>query len=279
MQQIAKSNSSGYIFSGHVIEPKLTDITKTGAAVIVNSVGSKASFRNPIAQAIMKEAGEEVRTEVHRYTPIKPGRVVVTHAGKLQMARYIFHTVITSAETNYYENPALVVRVTTRCVQLADLLDQPTIAIPFFGTGFGRGKPEEVIKQMLNVIVQLLPDCNSLERITFATTNEAHLALFHNLALVDLALARREDELKKSLRFFPVTLYGLVGQLLQKMEDARQSGDNPQELLQQADGLVKVGLELADKLPHGDTAIAGTVQLIIATGGSIIKNVQQQSSY
>jgi hypothetical protein len=109
-----------------------------------------------------------------------------------------------------------------------------------------------------------------------ATTNEKKFALFHNLALADIALARREQELKDALRDFPPSLYGLVGHLLESLEQARQAGEHPQQLQQEAEGLIMVGRELAAELPPTSGAVAGTVQLIINTGGSIIRNVTQQ---
>jgi len=267
--------TSGYEFSGRIIEPKLSDIATTDAAVIVNSIGSRASFRNPIAQSILAGAGAAIQEEVRGHTLIPPGGVVITHAGRLAATRYLFHVVVTGAATRYRADPELILRVTTRCVQLADLLDQPSIAMPAFGTGVGRATKEEVIKRMLNAIIEILPACEALKKIIFAATSERTFALFNNLALADIALARREQELKDTLRDIPPALYGLVGDLLQKLEAARQAGDSPIELQQQAQGLIRIGKELEEKLPSHSKS-AGTVQLIVATGGSIVRNVNQQ---
>ena len=79
--------SPGYVFSGRVIEPRLCDIASTGAAVIVNSIGSRASFRNPIARSILEAAGQEIRDEVQGYAPLRSGSVLVTHAGRLVTTR------------------------------------------------------------------------------------------------------------------------------------------------------------------------------------------------
>lgn len=277
MSTIPDEYPGHYEFTGRKkIEPRLCDITTTGAAVIVNSIGSRASFRNPIAQSILDAAGEEIEREVRRYTLIPSGGIVITHAGQLMKAtRYLFHVVVTSADAKYRTDPNLIVPVTTRCVRLADLLGQGTIAIPPLGTGMGRGDRVQVLRQMLNAIIDLLPDCKVLEKVIFAATKEKTFALFHNLALANIALVRREQELKGALRDVPPSLYGLVGDLLLRLEAAREAGKSPQELLQQAEGFIRVARELGESLPsQGEPA--RTVQLIIATGGSIIHHVTQQ---
>ncbi len=265
----------GFTFGDRVIESRHEDIAQTGAAVIVNSVGSRASFRNPIARSIAAAAGEEVKEVVWRYRLIEPGSVVVTHAGELKATRYVFHAVVTSRDTRYRTDPKLIEPVTIRCIRLADLLNQPTIAIPPFGTGMGRGNRVQILRQMVNAIIDILPDCRALKKVIFATTKESDFKFFNNLALTYVVLARREQELKDALRDVPPSLYGRVGDLLLQLEAARQAGDDPQELLQEAEGLVRVARELGESLPsQGEPA--DTVQLIIATGGSIIQNVTQQ---
>jgi O-acetyl-ADP-ribose deacetylase (regulator of RNase III) len=269
-----------YEFSGRRIEPYQGDITTAGAAVIVHAVTITATFNNRIAQRILRAAGEraspDIKKQVQSHTPIGPGHVVVTHAGELVPTRYLFHAMISRATKRYVADPKLTSEAVTRCVQLADLLNQPSMALPPLGTGTGRASAVKTVKQMINVMLDLLPTCNYLKRIVLATTNEKKFALFHNLALADIALARREQELKDALRDFPPSLYGLVGHLLESLEQARQAGEHPQQLQQEAEGLIMVGRELAAELPPTSGAVAGTVQLIINTGGSIIRNVTQQ---
>jgi O-acetyl-ADP-ribose deacetylase (regulator of RNase III) len=267
---------TGYDFSGRILRPWLGDITATGAAVIVNSIGSQASFRNPIARSILNAAGAGIRDEVHRHKPIRSGQIVVTHAANLSTTHYLFHAVVTGSESSYYASPKLIAQVSLRCVKIADLLFQPTLAMPAFGTGMGRAKKEEAVKQILNAIIQTLPDCETLKTIIFATTSEETFALFNNQALTDLALARREHELRQALPNIPPKLYGLVGDILFRMEEARKSGQAPGALQEEAQGLVRMAEELARKLPDGQAA-AGVVQLIIATGNSIIQNVSQMT--
>jgi len=152
------------------------------------------------------------------------------------------------------------------------------MALPPLGTGKGRASSVKVIKQMLNVILDILPTCKSLREIIFATTSEKTFALFNNRVLADTALVRQEQALKDALPGMPPSLYGLVGDLLQRMEWARQAGDSPTELQKQAEGLIRVGEELKKRLPPSSGSEPDIAQLIIATGGSIVQNVTQQAS-
>jgi O-acetyl-ADP-ribose deacetylase (regulator of RNase III) len=278
------AHSTGYDFFGRHIEPQLCPIEATGAAVLVNSVERKATFqRGSIAKAILNAAGEGVRQELQAHIPLTPGRIVVTSAGNLcntSRTRYIFHALVTNKDTHYRADPRLIALITARSVHLADLLEQESIAIPALGSGIGRGNPVEVVKRILNEIIAQLPACNTLKQVIFATTSAQSFALFHNHALADLSLARREQELKDALASFPPSLYGLVGDLLQKLETARQAGNSPEadQLLNEAQGLKYLAEKLQARLPNPDAPAVKVVQLIIATGGSIIHNISQQSA-
>ena len=260
------------------IEPRLCDITATGADTILHAVSIEAPFSNRLAKRILEVAGEsagpDIEREVRRHGPIGPGMVVVTHAGDLAPTRYLFHAVVSSADTRYAADPRLINKAVGRCVRLADLLGQTTMAIPPLGTGQGRASSVRVVKQMVNVILSLLPTCEHLQQIILATTSEKTFALFNNRVLADIALAQREQELKNTLRSIPPSLYGEVGSLLLLIEAARQAGEDAQGLLAQAEGFIEVASKLGERLPpQGEPAAA--LQLIIATGGSIVRNITQ----
>jgi O-acetyl-ADP-ribose deacetylase (regulator of RNase III) len=274
------NDTSGYPFFHHAITPRLGRLEETGAAVIMHAVTITATFNNTIAQAILEAAGREeaeaIQHAVRRHTPIPSGHLVVTSAGALAHTRYLFHAVVSSEATRYAADPALIFQAVRRSVQLADLLGQPSLALPALGTGKGRASAVRVVKQMVNVILELLPGCQHLEEIIFATTDSRAFALFNNRVLADMALARREQELREAALYMPPTLYPLVGDLLQQLEGARRAGDHPRELLQQAHGLIQVAERLGDRLPPGGGPWVGVVQIILATGQSIIQNVNQQ---
>lgn len=287
MSTESSETASPFDFPGDKqIEPWLGDVARTGAAAIVNSTGSRASFRNQIAQSILAAAGPEIKQEVHRYTPLPSGGVVITHAGQLMKeTRYLFHVVVTSRDAGYSTDLTLVVPVITRCVRLADLLGLPTIAFPPLGTGMGRGDRDQVLRKIVNAIVDTLPDCQALNKVIFSSPKREHLMLFHNLTLAHVTLDRRKRALKDALPHIPPRLYGLVGDLLVQLEAAQEAGGSAEELLQQAEGLVRLaeqlGRELAEKL-DGDTEAklpeesrpTKIVQYIVATGGSIVHNVR-----
>ena len=273
----------GYDFGGKWIEPRLARISTTCADVIVNSIGIKAGFGSAIANDILQVAGQKIKDSDQKYhAPLTPGNVVITHAGnltKLCGTHYIFHSVITNRESAYRANSKLIKRVVTRSIQIADLLDQTSIAIPALGSGKGRADPAQVVKDILSKVIELLPECTSIKKVIFATTSPEIFDLFNRRALADLALAQREQELKNALRDIPLSLYGLVGDLLQKMETARQGGD-AQEAVQLQDtarGLISLGQKLKDKLPAESLHASAVVQMIIATGGSIVHSISQQA--
>jgi len=91
--------AAGYNLGGRVlVQAWCGEILKTGAAVMVTSIGSRASFRGALARSILEAAGPEIQTEVRRQGLVPPGSVVITHAGALTGVRYLFHAVVTSIE-------------------------------------------------------------------------------------------------------------------------------------------------------------------------------------
>lgn len=277
-----------YPFYERTVELRQQDISATGAAVLVNSIGIKATFsRGGVAEDILNAAGKEIKETLQPYTPIRPGSVVVTHAGKLMAAgptRYIFHTVITDRAKGYRADPELIIRSAARCIQLADLLGQESIAIPSLGSGAGRGGAPEVVRHILNQIIAQLPNCQSLQRIIFAVHSAQTFELFNARALVGLALARREQELRDALQQIPPALYGLVGQMLEGLKAAQQAGDLLQadKLAEQARGLVFLGAELRSELEKknlfANSQARIVIQAVIATGNSIVHDIQMQAN-
>ncbi|MBN1922022.1 MAG: macro domain-containing protein [Anaerolineae bacterium] len=270
--------SAGYNLGGRVlVQAWCGRILETGAAVVVTSIGSRASFRGSIARSILEAAGPEIQTEVKRHGLVPPGSVVITHAGALTGVRYLFHTVVTRIENRYRADPELIVAATRRCILLADLLQQPSIALPAFGTGLGRARKEEAVEGIISGLSGVFPLCTSLDRVIFATTNEQVFALFNLRVLVVQALLQREQELKRALPELPPALYGLIGELLQQMERARETGANAATdavaLQQQAEAMISLGQELQQRLSREAWAPANTVQWIINTGNTIIENV------
>jgi len=267
---------TGYNLGGRVlVEAWCGDIVKTGAAVIVSSVGSRASFRGSIAQSILAAAGPEIKAAVKRHGLIPPGNVVITHAGNLTGTQYLFHTVVTSREHNYRASLELIVAATKRCILLADLLQQPSIALPAFGSGLGRARKEDAVEGIISGLSSVFPTCASLKRVIFATTNPQTYALFNVRVLAIQALLRREQELKQSLPELHPSLYGLVGELLYQMERAREAGADAELLLRQAESIVTLGKELHAHLAGGMCMPSNTVQWIINTGNTIVQNVTQ----
>lgn len=268
--------STGYNLGGRVlVKAWHGEIVQTRADVIVNSIGSRASFRGSIARSILEAAGPEIKAEVKRHGLIPSGSVVITHAGNLTATHYLFHTVVTSRASKYRASPELIVAATKRCILLADLLQQPSIALPAFGTGLGRARKEDAVEGIISGLSSVFPACTSLDRVIFATTNQQTYELFNIRVLAVQALARREEELKQALPELHPSLYGLVGDLLLQMEHAREVGADAGALLRQAESIVILGKELHARLAGERHMPSNTVQWIINTGNTIVQNVTQ----
>jgi O-acetyl-ADP-ribose deacetylase (regulator of RNase III) len=96
------------------------------------------------AKAILLAGGPVIAEEARRYTPVRPGRAVVTSAGSLP-ARFVFHGVSLGASRDPSVRPSrdLISEILASCFYHADSLHVQTIAFPLLGTGKG-GFSEEV---------------------------------------------------------------------------------------------------------------------------------------
>jgi len=261
------------------------NIVETGAAVLLSSTGPSARLTNKISKAIIaasgEQGGEEIRAQVQRLKPIAEGSIAITTAGSISGTRYIFHTVPTRAEIARYADVQLIDKIIRRCIHLADLLELPSVAIPPLGSGRGRRRKDEVVRTILAAAVDVLQECQSVKSIIFATTNPQTYRHYHDHIVVQLMLAQRAQAIAALLPELPPALYGVVGKLLQQMDRlqeqaAQQIGKDEvivrtETLRAEADALTRAARELGQALPANvDTS---AVQLVIATGDAVVKNV------
>ena len=261
------------------------DIVETGAAVLLSSTGPSARLTNKISKAIIKASGEqggkEIRAQVKRLKPIAEGAIAITTAGSIPGTRYIFHTVPTSRDIGRYADVQLIDKIIRRCINLADLLELPSVAIPPLGSGRGRRKKDEVVRTIMAAAVDALQDCQSVKSVIFATTNPQTYQHYHDHIVVQLMLAQRAQAIAALLPELPPALYGVVGKLLQQMDSLQEQAAQPvkedevvartEALQAEADALARSAQELGRALPANVGAQA--VQLIIATGDAVVKNV------
>lgn len=119
------------------------DLVHQAADAIVSSDTHRLSMDYGVALAIGKAGGPVVVQEARRYGQVRPGRAVVTSAGKLK-AHYVFHgvTVGFSADQLVVPSRDLIAEIMASCFYHADSLQLRTIAFPLLGTGamgFPRG--------------------------------------------------------------------------------------------------------------------------------------------
>jgi O-acetyl-ADP-ribose deacetylase (regulator of RNase III) len=97
-----------------------------------------------VSLALRKAAGAMVELEAGRLARVRPGRAVVTSAGRLP-ARFIFHGVTMGFSNQQWILPSrdLLAEILASCFYHADSLQVRSIAFPLLGTGAG-GFPMDV---------------------------------------------------------------------------------------------------------------------------------------
>jgi serine/threonine protein kinase len=114
------------------------DILDQRVDVLVSSTTGDIPMDAGVALAIRLAAGRSVVTEAERYVPVRPGRAVVTSAGRLPV-RFIFHGVTMGYSSDRWVTPSrdLIAEILASCFYHADTLDVRSIAFPLLGTGVG----------------------------------------------------------------------------------------------------------------------------------------------
>ncbi len=116
-------------------------VTSSSSAVdaLVNSTAGYVCMDYGVSLAIRLAAGEGVAIEAGRYTSVRPGRAVVTSAGRLP-ARFIFHGVTMGYSSEQWIMPSrdLLAEILASCFYHADSLQVRSIAFPLLGTGAAR---------------------------------------------------------------------------------------------------------------------------------------------
>ncbi len=271
-----------YPFFGRQLLPYRGNIAEAPASVIVNTTGPTAQLSNPLSKAITQAAGgkEVMRAYLHDLLPIREGTVAITPAGKIRQAKYIFHVVPTATAKGRTASDEYIGKLTRRVIELADLLEMPSIAIPPMGGGRGRATKEDVVRVILEAGIDSLAGCQYLQTIVFATTDEATYRRYHNHIVVSLALKQRQKEIVALLPLIQPALYGDVGRVWLQMEALRERAsqitDDDQFDLHIADlrtdvaALVSDAGKLIEALPANK---AETLRAVIATGQTIVNNV------
>lgn len=126
------------------------DLLQQPVNVLVNSCESFLSMDHGLALVFHRFAGPELEQEVRRFAPVRPGRVIITGAGRLP-ARFVFHAVTTGylptdhSTERYqdwqYPTRDLIAELVSHCFTHADTLFVRSMALPLLGTGMARQQP------------------------------------------------------------------------------------------------------------------------------------------
>lgn len=247
------AGATPYTLFGRELLPFHGDIAACGAAVIVNSVGPTARLSNDISQAIARAAGgvELLRGYLAGLLPLAEGAVAITPAGRLRLTKYIFHVVPTARASGRRASAAYIDQLTRRCIQLADLLEMPSIAIPPLGGGRGRGDKEEIVRIILEAAVDSLRQCRVLHTLIFAATDAATYLRYHNRIVAALVLEQRRQEIVALLPLIPPAHYQAAGRLLLEMDALRVQA-----------GALTLTLTAVEELAAGVEALASQAAVV-----------------
>jgi serine/threonine protein kinase len=127
-----------YSFPGdRVLRVLQGDITRQEVDAVVSSDDEHLSMGGGVSAAILRAAGPEVEEEARRFTPVRPGRAVVTTAGRMP-ARFIFHGItLDLSQRAFSPSRDLIAEILSSCLYHADTLNVRSIAFPLLGTGTG----------------------------------------------------------------------------------------------------------------------------------------------
>jgi serine/threonine protein kinase len=124
------------ILRGNIIDQRVDALVSSTTASLTMDYGVSLALRNA--------AGNTVPIEAGRFARVRPGRAVVTSAGRLP-ARFIFHGVTMGFSSQQWIMPSrdLLAEILASCFYHADTFQIRSIAFPLLGTGAG-GFPMDV---------------------------------------------------------------------------------------------------------------------------------------
>jgi O-acetyl-ADP-ribose deacetylase (regulator of RNase III) len=151
------------------------NLVEQAVDAIVSSADQFLSMDWGVQEAIRERAGWVVYEEASRYVTkfgVRPGRAVVTSAGRLQ-ARFVFHGVT----HGYFRGERLrasrdlISEIMASCFYHADTLEVRSIAFPLLGTGAARLSKDVCLDTMFRFLARML-----LRGVT--CVSEARIILF-----------------------------------------------------------------------------------------------------
>ncbi len=157
------------------------DITDHQVGAIVSSDDNLLTMGGGVSGRILIAGGSSIAEEAKRFTPVRPGRVIVTTAGDLA-ASFVFHAVTLGFEPKYWgtrirwgatvePSRDLISEIIEGCFYHAETLELYSLAFPLLGTGAGGFARDVCLDTMFRVL---------LRKLLFGITSvrEARIVLF-----------------------------------------------------------------------------------------------------
>jgi O-acetyl-ADP-ribose deacetylase (regulator of RNase III) len=149
------------------------NIVRQQVDALVSSDDEFLSMRGGVSRAICDAAGAQIMEEqTRRYGRVRPGRAVVTPAGRLP-ARFVFHGVTLAFRDDQPLRPSrdLIIEILHSCIYHADSLHVESLALPLLGTGTAQFSPEVCLDTTFQFLARTL-----LRGLT--SVREARIVLF-----------------------------------------------------------------------------------------------------
>jgi len=118
------------------------NITEQFVDAIVSSDDSRLHMGGGSSRAILEAAGRSVFEQTRPFVPIRPGRVLVGHGGRLK-AGFIFHAATMGPRDGQFLEPSrdLIAEIVKACLFCAETHEVYSLAVPLLGTGAGGFDP------------------------------------------------------------------------------------------------------------------------------------------
>lgn len=141
---------------GQQLKIIIGDIVCQQVEAIVSSDTSWLGMEFGVSVAIRRAAGESVVHEARRKAPVRPGRAIVTSAGKLP-SRLVIHAVTVGAINELFISPSrnLISEIMSSCIYHADSHEIASIAFPLLGTGAMQFPRDTCLDTMFHFLVRL----------------------------------------------------------------------------------------------------------------------------
>lgn len=165
--------------SGRVIELARGDITEQLVDVIVNAANSRLAGGGGVDGAIHRRGGPEIMAETDRRYPdgCPTGSAVISGAGGLN-ARHVVHAVGPVWSGGRRGEDQLLASAYRSSLELADEYGAKSIALPALSTG-AYGYPLDLASRVaLRVVLDFLPQAQSLELVRFVLFGEGAYGAF-----------------------------------------------------------------------------------------------------